>query len=412
LSDRIPHELTAVAAADLDGDGDDEILLAREGAVFRFEPSAAVAANGLVPVLRQPDLRWRTLHPRVVRTPELDGWPVFRVYGLGSLSLYGPDAAREEWIELARVELPLEGDVSSNGMSVTSVVPSFIGRRADGTLLFGTPAKSYGTRRIQTNLIEISTSGAANVTDSWGRLPTSEEVLGRSLLLIDDRPVVLVTTKPANKLNLFGEKRLRLYPMERDRSRLGLDPLFATKTRMNLWQEGTPMMVDVNGDDLDDLVIAYWKGLKDDRVVLDAYLRTSDGTFEEKERSTGFDVKDGDRDLLEYGHDLTGDGHPDLLVRGENRLRLHRGLASSDGGKLVSLQAEEIPVEAFANLPGHTVISVSSAGVRAWNEVPAGRSPRFADIDGDGRAELLFARSTGPAGLGVFRVLWFGAPDR
>jgi hypothetical protein len=181
---------------------------------------------------------------------------------------------------------------------------------------------------------------------------------------------------------------------------------------MNLWQEGTPMIVDVNADGIKDLVIAYWKGLKDDRIVLDAYLRDADGKFQEKERSTGFDVKDGDRGFLEYGRDLTGDGLPDLLVRNSEQLLLHAGLRSTDGKKLVDLEPDQIPLGEFSQLPGHTVISVSNEGVSSWQEIAAGQRPRLVDLDGNGRPELLFVKSTARDGLGVFRVLWVGPPNR
>ena len=153
-----------------------------------------------------------------------------------------------------------------------------------------------------------------------------------------ERPVLLVTTKPANKLSLFGEKLLRVYELERDRSRLGINPLFAVQSRMNIWQTALPLVLDVNADGHEDLVVAFWKGLMDDKVVLDVYLAEAGGWFRDTPRTTGFNVKNGERSFVEYGSDLTGNGFPDLLVGADGGLVLYPGLESSNGKKLVDKQ--------------------------------------------------------------------------
>jgi len=50
-------------------------------------------------------------------------------------------------------------------------------------------------------------------------------------------------------------------------------PLFAVETRVNAWQSVRLFVRDVDGDGRDDLVLGYWKGLTDDRVVLERQFR-------------------------------------------------------------------------------------------------------------------------------------------
>jgi hypothetical protein len=311
-----------------------------------------------------------------------------------------------DWIPLARVEMPIEARVSSRGLRIHSIAPGFIGRRGDGTLLLGTPAETHGTQRLHTRLVEIPASGEARITDSWSRLPTPEMVLERHFIMLDERPLLLVTTKAADKLNLFGEKRLRLYSMERDLSRLGRNPLFATTTHMNLWQEATPIVADVNADGRTDLVLGYWKGLKDSRVVLDVYLRLEDGSFRDKPRTTAFNVEDGDRSFVEFGHDLDGDGQADLLLRNESgTLLLFPSLSSTNGKKLVSSTPRLLPFGDDLETAASVEIVISVGGPPTVREMPVGR-PRIVDLDGDDRSEMLLVRPGDGLQPGVFRALW------
>jgi hypothetical protein len=401
LSDRIPHDVTAIDAADLEGDRADELLLAGKGQLFLF------AANDIVPVLQEPGLRWRSLHPRAARAPELDGWPAVAIHHIGEFSLHRPGEDGESWVPRARVEMPIDARVSGRGLSVRSIAPSFIGRRGDGTLLFGTPAETHGGQRLHTKLVEMSESGAARITESWSRLPAPEMVLERHFIMLDGRPLLLVTTKPADKLNLFGEKLLRLYPVERDLSRLGRDPLLATATRMNLWQSATPIVTDVDADGRTDLVLGYWKGLKDSRVVLDVYLRQEDGSFRDKPRTTAFNVEDGDRSFVEFGHDLDGDSRADLLLRNESgTLLLFPSLSSTNGKKLVSSTPRRLPFgdELEAGASAEMVISVG--GPPTISQILPVSRPRLVDLDRDDRMEMLLARPGNGAEPAELRVLW------
>ena len=406
LSDRIPGDVTAIDVADLEGDGVDELMLAGEGQLFLFDPGDAPGPTEIVSVLREPELRWHSLHPRAVRTPELDGWPVVRTHHFGELRLHGPADGGDSWTVLGRVDIPFEARVFSRGLRIHGSVPRFIGRRGDGTLLFGTPAENHGKQRVHTKLIEISASGEARITESWSRLPTPETILERHFIMMDGRPLLLVTTKTSEKLSLFGEKLLRLFPVERNLSRLGRNPLLATATNMNLWQEVTPIVADVNADGRTDLVLGYWKGLKDDRVVLDAHLRLEDGSFRDKPYTTAFNVKNGDRSFVEFGTDLDGDTHADLLLRNESgELLLFPSLPSTNGKKLVSSTPRELSFGDDLESGAATTVVISVGGAPPAREISGGQ-PRLVDLDGDDRMEILLVHAGGAGQPGAFRVLW------
>jgi hypothetical protein len=390
---------SALDTADLDGDGQDDLLVAREGQLY------AVGSEGLVLVLEDAGLVWSSLHPRATRHPELDGHPVVTTAPLGRLVLYGPREGGVEWAALARVELPLMGRAGSDGLVVRNPVPSFVGLDEHGVMQYATWPEELGKQRLKTVRIELdSSTEGSSATECWSRLPEPEEVLERHFLMIDGQPMLLVATKPANKLNLFGEKRLRLYALAPDRSRLGHPPVFAAQSRMNLWQDGTPMMLDVTGDGREDLVLGYWKGLKDDRIVLDAYPRLPDGWFDDTPQTTAFDVKKGDRSFFSYGHDLDGDRLSDLLVRSDDSLVVYRGLHSTSGRKLVDKTPFAIPSLVMQGSPGTTMVQVGSGGFGSWTLPSPGR-PRVVDVDGDGTHEILIVRrGSGPDILSVLSL--------
>jgi len=396
ILDDLPGDCRSIDAVELDGDGRDELLLEREGellAVKRGERPGA-SATAPVSVVSDPDIVWSG--PGGVAT----------VTRLGSFLLYGPTKDDDGWQLLADVELLLEGALRGDRLVVRSELPSFVGRSRDGTVTFATTPKAHFGRRLQVQRIEVDAGGEATVTDCWAGLPQPEDLLESFFLQIDDSPVLLVTTKEAGKLGLFSEKFLRLYNLEGDRSRLGIAPFFAVQSRMNLWQSSVPILRDVNADGRDDLVIGYWKGWTDDKVVLDAYMRLEDGSFETSPRTTAFNVKHGDRSFLRYGSDLDGDDLPDLLLRDEeNRLLLYPGLPSPKGKRLVRDKPQRIPLGEAESPSDEIVVSLGSAGMEvsagSWNDAPV----RLVDVDGDGREEIVLTRRGSEDSPGVLSIV-------
>lgn len=372
----LPPETTGVDAIDIDGDGRDEVLVITPGSLLRLTPA------GLEPALSGPDIGRSHVHPRAVRQPAAEGAPPLALAGTGSLRVYGP-AAGPGWSLLSQADLPLQGRVGPDEILVSAPEPEVVGRDTAGSLFLATPPEAVGGRRLRSILIEVTPAGRAQRTECWMRLPGPEEVLDHAFFLLGGRPLLFTATRPTDRLRLFGEKQIRLYPLLPDRSRLGHDPVETMQSRMNLWQEAAPVLRDVDGDTRPDLVLAYWKGLMDDRVVLDVYRGEEDGGFVAEPRSTAFDVVNADRSVLSYGPDITGDGLPDLVLRADGYLRVYPGRPASRGRRLVD--PDGIPLSRLNGEPPEEDPS-RPAGLPFWSDEPR---PRFADMEGDGRQEIL-----------------------
>jgi hypothetical protein len=403
----LPADADALAAVDLNGDGADELLIGRRGAVLVLGP------DGAQPLASQVDLSLDGAVAGLV--PQASGGPTrLAIPSLRGLTFFSPSASGTGWEAAGKAVLPVEASVMGAEMTVRGLPVERIGGPGpQAPLLYAAGPREYGSQRLQTLVIHPSASGTEAdplVTESWSLLPEPEEIVETSYTMLDGKVAMLAITRPGEKLSLLGEKLLRLFVLEADRSRTGRAPVFACQSRMNLWQLAHPVFTDVNRDGTADLVIGYWKGLKDSTVVLDAYLRGADGTFAKSPRSTEFDVEDGDRGMLEYGRDVTGDGLPDLIVRGQDIILVHAGQASRDGKALVAKTASlSVPGEGlfFTNDNDFDISFAPKAGAEGegakfkFRRQTSG-DPRFVDLDGDGRDEIVVVRK-GPAvnGSGV-----------
>ncbi|MDX1390675.1 MAG: hypothetical protein R3344_15910, partial [Acidobacteriota bacterium] len=253
----------------------------------------------------------------------------------GSLRCYGYLEDGQGFGLTREVRLPVKATQHRTSLSVRSPEVQVANADSGSPAIFFTGPETYGVKRLRTFRIDPDGTREDNEAERWCRFPETEEMLDHDFLTFDGEPALIVATRRADKLALFGEKFIRVYLPEPDRTRRGKPPVFEVESRMNLWQPATFMSLDVTGDGREDLVTGYWKGLKDDRVVLDVYARTPDGGFSPKVRSTGFDVEKGDRSFIGYGHDLTGDALYDLVVVSDKRVFVYRGRPSRDGEDLV-----------------------------------------------------------------------------
>ena len=429
LRDDLPSDAVALDAIDLDADSRDEILLTRPGGLHILRDiDGRRAAGGPDLLMTDPAILEKGsahLEPRWMRRPGVGATTTIPIPFLGGVRFYGPTAEGRSWDQLLEAPLTLEAERSSGGLKLSSPKVQMVGRRHDGAILFASGPQTDGGRRLRTMFFEPAAQGGSRETEVWSDLPGFEAVIESRYLTLDGRPALVVTTRPSDKLSLFGEKMLRVFLLdETDRSRNGVAPIFAVDSHMNLWQAMTPVARDVDGDGREDLVLGYWKGLKDSRVMLDVHLRREDGSFSRSPVTTDFDVEHGDRSLVEYGRDLDGDGGADLLLLSRAGVLIYPGKAVLRGGHdLVEKTARfTIPVsshrdESDENDGSDLDINISiggggkgGGGLAVSSDAgdsgsSSGRGlPRAVDLDGDGVSEIVVAQP-GEQGRGRFQVI-------
>jgi hypothetical protein len=380
-------------AADLDGDGLDELLLIRPGAIEAL--SVGGADGPATRTLIEDAEIARPFGDPVLVTPAAGDLPI-RAAVVGAFRSWR--RTQSGTLVLASdVDLPVVVDPGRTRDRVASPEVVVIGRGREGRMLFATAPEAVGLDRVRTFLLDPDAPLESRSSECWGQFPERERLLDSGVALLDGNPVLIATSTAADKLSVFSGKNLRVFPLGPDRTRVGGAPSFAGETDINLWQRATPFVLDLDRDGRDDLVLGYWKGLTHDLVALEVHRRNPDGTFA-KARTEEFQVDDAETEFLDFGRDLDGDGRPDLAILSGGALRVYAG---ADPERAVAKPVAEKPSRSIPLAPGTPgahgpwmEFRLSSSSLVTGKSAPGLGDPRFVDLDGDGRDEILFVGST------------------
>ena len=254
----------------------------------------------------------------------------------------------------------------------------------------------YGKRRLRTLLDCLGPDGQpADAVEAWSLLPGEETVTKTVYTRYRDRPVLLVLTR--DKLGLFVKQRLRAFPLDASRTRVGTAPILAADTVCPIWHDSSLGFADVDGDGRDDLYLVCQKGLIDQELRLEVYSGTDAGGLEPRVRDVELD---GDFGSWLFGRDWTGDGLPDLLAVRDGAIELHPGTGKRRPIERHPLQTATLET---ANEADRTEMldTASEVGEPDRTAYDLG-SPRIlgaADLDGDQQPELVIYRNGKPGGM-------------
>ena len=395
------------AAARAGAPGVEDLLLVRDGAVDRLSTDRG-APKPSETIVRDAELGRAFGDPRLA--DGVTGDDALRAAVVGALRTW--TLAEDGGARLAgTIDIPVDVDPSVGSFRVMSRAIIPIGRGGAGRALYATEPELLGFERVRTVLLDPDGPEDARSLECWGQLPGRERMLESGFVALDGTPALVVLTTAADKLSLFAGKRLRVFALGTDRTRLGGAPRYADETGINLWQDATPFAIDLDADGRDDLVLGYWKGLTHDIAALETRRGLPDGSFG-KAHTFEVEVEDGDRGFLDFGHDLDGDGHPDLVLLGGGALRIYPGRPPAEAATkpVASKPSRVIPLS--AEMPGAAgawlAFRASDSSLAFGRGGHGPGDPRFVDFDGDGRPEILFIGG-GTGGVRASVVLVRGA---
>lgn len=416
----IPGDVRAIDAIDRDGDGDEEIALWRPGGIWAAKNGPQGLPDGPIePLVADSDLDPGPNAARALCAPDCVDERRVWTEVVGSLRAYGSDADGS-WSRVVDIPMPVTARKDPQTLLLTSPPVRVLPPGTGGRRLFAIGPEPLGSDRLRTLLVDPAAPADTPPTECWSRLPGPEILIESAFLRIGGKPALVVTTRSSVKLGIFAEKWLRVFVLEEDRTRRGAAPVLALETKMNLWQRTVPMMLDADRDGRADLVLAYWKGLKNGHVEVDAYLQGEDGTFSRSARTTSFEVPEADRSYLDFGRDLDGDGRADLILTAGGKIEIHTASPrSKKGDDLVEPAARfTLPLEAdgaiHVNMPAGSGDDGDDVGGDADGDGQGSSPsrpkavgvPRFIDLDGDGRDEILVVGG----GMGDGRLVVFTLP--
>ncbi|MBI2570537.1 MAG: hypothetical protein HYV63_26340 [Candidatus Schekmanbacteria bacterium] len=408
------------------------LALALPGKLLGIEPGPEGRyAEPIRMLVADSELDLRSMGPDPQRPEYLEAPAALWIPLIGKLRAYAVDAGARDaagplWRAVADVGAPVQPHLEDSLLELVGPpINALPEPAAEGRVRLLLGPDLVGHRRVRTVTLELSADQAPASETSWGQLPSRQEILEHAYLAMHGASYLAVLTRSADKLSLFGEKLLQVFRLQADRTRQGLPPVMSLESRINLWQDTWISAHDVNEDGLEDLILAYWKGLTKDHLAIDTYVATAVGQWRQRPGTTAIALSEMDRSVLLYGSDLDGDRLADLSVVGNDAVLVFSGRRGArNGGDLLADSAcrtFSIGHDPFATTkPGATSprrrrqISIAIGGPGRGASVDTGaaadkvagrdspwapvfaRNPWPVDLDGDGRLELVMAGTSRP----------------
>jgi FG-GAP-like repeat len=373
----LPEKAVTLLAADLDGDGADEILLGEAGTLWTLGTPEAPAP------------------PRKV-LDEVDARNLLGIQEIGAAEIAAAEVGRlRTWkreggklVPGAAFELPVRARRQGNAIRLETPdverMPQGTGASSSQSPLYLVGPEANGKTRLLTLLLTRGEDGAEQRTEAWSRFAGPEQVNEHRFVRIDGRPLLLVTTTNAEKVSIFEKKKLRLFPFAADRTRAGQVSILSSPTEAPRWFPVEPTVVDLDRDGREDLVIAQQEGLRGKSLRVEVFFGKGQGQgrFELPSRKTEIDLQ---ARAWHYGADVTGDGRPDLIAIQQQKLSVFAG--SSDPRRAPLESRPRLTLD----LPATEGIAIStSAGDGGVSVDKEGADPlQVIDLDGDGRGEIV-----------------------
>jgi hypothetical protein len=239
----------------------------------------------------------------------------FHAVAPGRIEIWEPDG-RGGVRAAAPIAIPFTLTRAAGGLRRSSppVRPALGGR--DAAWLFVGP-ESLGHLRVRGSWIDPANSAGAR-TELWAALPGPEKVEQSWPARIGSTPVLIVRTQAADEMNIFEKQRLRVLPLVEDRTRAGAKPTLAVELDSKRWHDSEVALADVDGDGLEDLVVAYPEGLSGDDLVAQVWRGRGAGGFDARARRSDVEGGGGSWRLV-----ASTEGAAILLLR-EGQIELRR----------------------------------------------------------------------------------------
>lgn len=383
LATALPKE--AVSLHSLDFGNGPQLLLGAKGVLY------SVQDGKVEKLLEDPGFTPQSL--RGLNGTLKGALPVARA---GRLDLLTPAGSALE--VRASFPLPVKAERKSWGLSLTSPPVSILPGAGEEPALFAAGPVAHGKRRLLTLLF----SPGGEPVEAWSQLP-AEEILDKSVFLrLDGRPALMASTY--EKIGVFQKKRVRVFFLEKDRSRGGSPPVLAAETECPAWGRLDIVAADMDGDSRQDLALICDRGILD-RSLRVAVHRNLGGKFEARPR-----IWDQEMEARDWAY-VPGlvDGRPGLLVSNEAGLVVYG--VEAKGSKPLTAK----PVRSLSQETTEKVVHSVAVGAGAGQEDEEGggvmtmetlgiRSLQRMDVTGDGQEEILIrSEKDGKATLTVLR---------
>lgn len=292
------------------------------------------------------------------------------------------------------LELPRRAERTAWGLRLTSPRVHAVAPAAAGEApCFATEPEAHGRRRLRVLLL----CPGREPEELWGLLPGPETITESRFGLLQGAPALAVLSR--EKLGLFVKQELRVIPLAGSRSRLGTAPILAAHTDCPLWRGSEPSFTDADGDGRADLVVVCRTGLVDQELRVEVYRQRAPdergGPFETRPRVAKLEGSFG---AWHFGADWTGDGNADLLALRDGLLHLHPGAARGRPVETRASRTLALPWSGEEEDEGQVEVRVGTDGgeAREWRGGP--EIVAAADLDGDGRPELVVHRAAKDGG--------------
>lgn len=286
LREDLPSDVMAIEAADLDGDGADEILLVRPGRIDLLPPVASALDR---PLIVDPDIDPsgaipRHRHPVVLAASPEGLW----IAGTGALRRYAPGGAGTPWTLVESLSLARHVTSSGSELRVWNFEPRRIEERGTGRLMLTVAPEAPGKTRLHWLTLSPEGPGPHRWQESWFRFTHPQTLLAAIPFFLDGRPALAAWTMRSDRISLFAKPPMWVFRQQQDRTRSGKQAAVKIVSSKLERRQAHPVSMDLTGNGRDDLLLIYRDGSKQ---RFDVFTANKDGGFRDKPGATRFPLE-------------------------------------------------------------------------------------------------------------------------